>query len=118
MLSNDGTRLFATLNGENRVVSVNTASGQVVARTTTGSQPRSMAMSSDGQALYVVNYSSNSVSVLKTSDLSVVRSFPVPDHPIGIAYEPDAPPRLGRVLQRHDRRLRRVSRGEVRLATR
>jgi DNA-binding beta-propeller fold protein YncE len=28
------------------------------------------------------------VSVVKTSDLSVVRSFPVPDHPIGIAYEP------------------------------
>jgi YVTN family beta-propeller protein len=88
VLSNDGSRLFATLNGDNRVVAVDTASGQVVARTSTGSQPRSMAISSDGQALYVVNYSSNTVSVLKASDLSVVNSFPVSDHPIGITYEP------------------------------
>ena len=47
-----------------------------------------MAISSDGQALYVVNYVSNTVSVLKASDLSIVHTFPVPDHPIGIAYEP------------------------------
>jgi YVTN family beta-propeller protein len=88
VLSNDGSRLFVTLNGDNRVVSVDTATGQVVARTQTGTQPRSMAISSDGQALYVVNYASNTVSVLKASDLSIVRTFPVPDHPIGIAYEP------------------------------
>jgi YVTN family beta-propeller protein len=88
VLSHDGSRLFVTLNGDNRVVSVDTATGQVVARTQTGTQPRSMAISSDGQALYVVNYASNTVSVLKASDLSIVRSFPVPDHPIGIAYEP------------------------------
>ncbi len=88
VLSNDGTRLFVTLNGDNRVVSVDTATGKVVARTATGSQPRSMAISSDGQALYVVNYLSNTVSILKSSDLSIVKTFPVPDHPIGIAYEP------------------------------
>jgi YVTN family beta-propeller protein len=88
VLSNDGTRLFVTLNGDNRVVSVDTATGQVVARTATGTQPRSMAISSDGQALYVVNYQSNTVSILKSSDLSIVKTFPVPDHPIGIAYEP------------------------------
>lgn len=88
VLSNDGSRLFVTLNGDNRVVAVDTATGQVVARTATGNQPRSMAISSDGQALYVVNYLSNTVSVLKSSDLSIVHTFPVPDHPIGIAYEP------------------------------
>jgi YVTN family beta-propeller protein len=47
-----------------------------------------MAMSSDGRALYVVNYSSNTVSVLRSSDLRVVRTYRVPDHPIGVAYEP------------------------------
>jgi YVTN family beta-propeller protein len=88
VLSDDGRRLFVTLNGDNRVVAVDTATGQVVARTATGTQPRSMAISSDGQALYVVNYASNTVSVLKASDLSIVRTFPVPDHPIGITYEP------------------------------
>ena len=88
VLSPDGTRLYVTLNGDNRVVAVDTATGQVVARTYTGSQPRSMAMSSDGRALYVVNYDSNTVSILRASDLSVARTFPVPDHPIGITYEP------------------------------
>jgi len=88
VLSADGKRLFVTLNGDNRVVAVDTATGQVVARTTTGTQPRSMAISSDGLALYVVNYGSNTVSILKAADLSVVRTFPVPDHPIGVAYEP------------------------------
>ncbi len=88
VLSPDSRRLFVTLNGDNRVVALETASGAVVARTYTGSQPRSMAISSDGQALYVVNYASNTVSILRASDLSLVRTFPVPDHPIGITYEP------------------------------
>jgi YVTN family beta-propeller protein len=89
VLSRDGRLLYVTLNGDNRVVAVDTATGAVVARTFTGSQPRSMAISSDGQALYVVNYASNTVSILR-SDLSLVRTFGVPDHPIGITYEPTA----------------------------
>ncbi len=88
VLSPDGSRLFVTLNGDDRVAEVNTANLQVIARVATGSQPRSMAISSDGQALYVVNYASNTVSILRASDMSIVRTFPVPDHPIGIAYEP------------------------------
>jgi len=47
-------------------------------------------VSSDGRALYVVNYSSNTVSVLRASDLGIVRTFPVGSHPIGITYEPAA----------------------------
>ena len=88
VLSSDGRRLFVTLNGDNRVVAVDTASGRVVARVATGSQPRSMAISSDGAAIYVVNYSSDTLSVLRSTDLGIVRTFSVPDHPIGIAYEP------------------------------
>jgi YVTN family beta-propeller protein len=49
-----------------------------------------MAISSDGQALYVVNYDANTVSILRASDLGIVRTFAVPSHPIGIAYEPSA----------------------------
>jgi YVTN family beta-propeller protein len=88
VLSKDGRRLFVTLNGDNRVAAVDTADGEVVARTSTGQRPRSMAISADGLALYVVNYSSNTVSVLRSSDLKVVHTYRVPDHPIGIAYEP------------------------------
>lgn len=88
VLSPDGRRLYVTLNGDNRVVAVDTATGRVAGRAYTGSQPRSMAMSPDGQALYVVNYDSNTVSILRASDLGVVRTFPAPGHPIGITYEP------------------------------
>ena len=63
VLSPDGRRLFVTLNGAGGVVAVDTATGAVVARVTTGTQPRSMAISADGQALYVVNYVSNTVSI-------------------------------------------------------
>jgi YVTN family beta-propeller protein len=90
VLSPDGTRLFVTLNGAGRVVAVDTTSGRTVNSAATGSQPRSMAISSDGQALYVVNYDANTVSILRTSDLGIVRTFSVPSHPIGIAYEPVA----------------------------
>ena len=41
-----------------------------------------------GTALYVVNYESNTVSKVRTSDLAVGESVPTPSHPIGIAYEP------------------------------
>ncbi|HTL87267.1 MAG TPA: YncE family protein [Acidimicrobiia bacterium] len=90
VLSPDGARLFVTLNGEGRVVAVDTGSGRTVNSAATGSQPRSMAISSDGQALYVVNYDANTVSILRASDLGIVRTFAVPSHPIGIAYEPSA----------------------------
>ena len=108
VLSPDGRRLFVTLNGDDRVIAVDTANGKVVARTNTGNQPRSMTISSDGRALYVVNYESSTVSILKASDLSIVRTFPVPSHPIGIAYEPTAH-RVWIALQRRDPRLRRLT---------
>ena len=90
VLSPDGSRLYVTLNGAGLVVAVDTATGRTVHSAATGSQPRSMAISSDGQALYVVNYDANTVSILRASDLSIVRTFSVPSHPIGIAYEPVA----------------------------
>jgi YVTN family beta-propeller protein len=88
VLSPDGRRLYATLNGANQVIAVDTATNQVVGRINTGSQPRSMTISSDGRALYVVNYSSNTMSVVRTSDLGIAQTLQVPSHPIGISYEP------------------------------
>ena len=62
----------------------------VVGRVSTGSQPRTMDVSADGRALYVVNYSSNTVSVLRRSDLGIVKTLPVCGSPIGVTYEPVA----------------------------
>jgi YVTN family beta-propeller protein len=47
-----------------------------------------MAISTDGTALYVVNYESNTISKLRAADMSVVQTIAVPSHPIGITYEP------------------------------
>ena len=88
VLSLDGRRLYATLNGANQVIAIDTATNQVVGRINTGSQPRSMTISPDGRALYVVNYSSNTMSVVRTADLGIAQTINVPSHPIGIAYEP------------------------------
>ncbi|MFM7225005.1 MAG: YncE family protein, partial [Actinomycetota bacterium] len=90
VLSADGSRLYATLNGAGQVVAIDTATDQVVGRVSTGSQPRTMAISADDRALYVVNYSSSTVSVLRRSDLSIVETLPVCGNPIGITYEPVA----------------------------
>jgi len=70
------------------VVKLDTGSGVVAARVATGTQPRSMAISPDGTALYVVNYESNTVSKLRSDDMTVVQTVDVPSHPIGITYEP------------------------------
>ena len=47
-----------------------------------------MAISPDGTALYVVNYGSNTVAKLRSSDLAVLQTIPTGEHPIGITYEP------------------------------
>ena len=77
-----------SLNGANEVAKLDTGSGTVVARINTGSRPRSMAISPDGTALYVVNYDSNTVTKLRASGMSIVQTIGVGSHPIGITYEP------------------------------
>ena len=67
---------------------IDAATGAVTHTVSTGSQPRSMAISSDGTALYVVNYESSSVTKLRASDLSKIGEISTDHHPIGITYEP------------------------------
>ena len=53
-----------------------------------GAQPRSMAISADGSAIYVVNYESSTVTKLRADDLGTLDEQPTDHHPIGITYEP------------------------------
>jgi YVTN family beta-propeller protein len=87
VLSPDGRWLYATLNGAGRVVKIDTRSGGIATSVATGTEPRSMAISTDGQSLYVVNYESSSVSKLRASDLSVLQTVATAQHPIGITYD-------------------------------
>jgi YVTN family beta-propeller protein len=48
---------------------------------------RSLAISTDGTALYVVNYDSNTITKLRASDLSVLQTIATGVNPIGITYD-------------------------------
>ena len=59
----------------------------MIARVATGSAPRSMTISGDGTALYVVNYNSDTVAKVDTATMTVLQTLPVAHHPIGITYD-------------------------------
>ena len=87
VLSPDDRLLYVTLNGEDAVVAVDVATGEVTQRAETGHQPRSMDISDDGTALYVVNYRSDTMTKLRTRDFAVLQQFPTAPLPIGITYD-------------------------------
>ena len=88
VLSPDDETLFVTLSGEDAVVAVDLDSGQVVQRVRTGHAPRSMDISTDGTALYVVNYESHTMSKIRTRDLTILQELDTTPKPIGITYDP------------------------------
>jgi DNA-binding beta-propeller fold protein YncE len=71
------------------LVNPDLASGTVTARVATGDAPRSIAISDPGTALYVVNYNSNSVSKVRTSDMVELAELKNRENPIGITYDAD-----------------------------
>ena len=87
VLSPDDEVLYLSLNGEDAVVALDAGTGQELRRVRTGTQPRSMDISEDGTALYVVNYESDTMSKLRTSDFEILQSFNTSHHPIGITYD-------------------------------
>ena len=87
-------------NGSGTVVRVDTATGNVTHSVSTGQQPRSMAISADGSAIYVANYESSTVTKLRADDLTELDEVPTDHHPIGITYEPTTGHRLGGLLRR------------------
>jgi DNA-binding beta-propeller fold protein YncE len=58
-----------------------------VAEVSTGQQPRSMDISTDGSALYVVNYGSGTMTKLAADDLRTLQELPTGANPIGITYD-------------------------------
>lgn len=86
-ISPDGSTLYATLNKAGEVVKVDIASASVVGTSSTGQAPRSSVLSEDGTAMFVVNYESDTVSKVRTSDMVELETVPVDHHPIGITYD-------------------------------
>ena len=88
VLSPDDQWLYATLNGDGKVVKIDADTGEVVESVRTGDAPRSMAMSGDGSVLYIVNYFSDSLSKVVTDSFEEVQEIPTADKPIGITVDP------------------------------
>lgn len=86
-LSPDGKTLYATLNSSGKVIAWNLLRNKAFKSVKTGDAARSLALSSDGTALFVVNFFSNTVSKVRTSDMTVLQTIKVCNEPIGISYD-------------------------------
>jgi YVTN family beta-propeller protein len=86
-LSADDTKLYATLNISGKVIAWDLQTNKAIKTVATGKSARSLAISSDGSALYVVNFGSGTLSKVRTSDMKVIQNIKVCPEPIGVTYD-------------------------------
>ena len=89
VLSPDNSTMYVTMNLSGRVASWNLVTNTAGKSVRTGEAARSLAISKDGSALFVVNFKSDTMSRVRTSDMKVTQNIKVCNEPIGITY--DAP---------------------------
>ena len=87
VLSPDNSKLYATLNISGKVIAWDLKLNQVIKSVATGKSARSLAISSDGTALFAVNFNSGTVSKVRTSDMKVLQTVKVCPEPIGVSYD-------------------------------
>ena len=87
VLSPDNSTMYVTMNLSGRVASWNLVSNKPGKSVRTGEAARSLAISADGSALYVVNFKSDTMSRVRTSDMKVTQNIKVCNEPIGITYD-------------------------------
>lgn len=88
VLSPDDQTLYVSLNAAGRVVAYDLNKGKVVRSVKTGNAARSLDISKDGSALYVVNYKSNTLVKLNSTTFEKVQRIRPCNEPIGVTYEP------------------------------
>ena len=86
-LSPDNSTLYATLNISGKVIAWDLATNTAIRTVATGKSARSLAISSDGSALFVVNFGSGTLSKVRTSDMTVIQNIKVCSEPIGVTYD-------------------------------
>jgi DNA-binding beta-propeller fold protein YncE len=89
VLSPDNSKLYVTMNLSGQVASWDLIANQSGKSIKTGKAARSLAISSDGTALFVVNFDSDTISKVRTSDMKVLQTLKACNEPIGITF--DAP---------------------------
>jgi YVTN family beta-propeller protein len=87
VLSPDNTKMYVTLNIAGKVAAWDLVNHKSLGSVKTGKAARSLAISSDGTALFVVNFKSGTLSKVRASDLKVLQTIKVCAEPIGITYD-------------------------------
>jgi YVTN family beta-propeller protein len=86
-LSPDNSKLYATLNISGKVIAWDLETNKAIKTVATGKSARSLAISSDGSSLFVVNFRSGTLSKVRTSDMKVIQNIKVCAEPIGVTYD-------------------------------
>lgn len=85
-VSSDGTHVWVTILGENKVAEIEPSSGTVINKFRVGGWPRGV--SSDGTHVWVANWASDTVSEVEASSATVIRTIRLGGkRPIGISSD-------------------------------
>ena len=87
VLSPDETKMYITMNLAGKVQAWDLISNKSIKSVKTGEKPRSLDISSDGSALFVVNFNGDTVSKVRTTDMKVLQTIKVCNEPIGVTYD-------------------------------
>lgn len=87
VLSPNDSILYATLNSSGKVQAWDLINNRSIKGVRTGLSARSLDISNDGTALFVVNFNSDTVSKVRASDMTVVQTIHVCDEPIGVTFD-------------------------------
>ena len=87
VLSPDNSMMYVTMNLSGKVASWNLSTNKAGKTVKTGKAARSLAISDDGSALFVVNFASDTVSKVRTSDMKTIQTLKVCNEPIGITFD-------------------------------
>lgn len=87
VISPDDSRLYVTMNSSGKVQAWDLVKNRSIKSVKTGAAARSLDISSDGSALFVVNFKSDTVSKVRTSDMKVLQNIKVCNEPIGVTYD-------------------------------
>jgi YVTN family beta-propeller protein len=87
VLSPDQSTMYITMNLSGKVQAWDLINNKTIKSVKTGKAARSLDISSDGSALFVVNFDSDTVSKVRTSDMKVLQTIKVCNEPIGVTYD-------------------------------
>ncbi|MEW4568259.1 hypothetical protein AB1L88_10355 [Tautonia sp. JC769] len=77
VIAEDGNTAYVTVGVANEVVRVDLDRLEVTGRVAVGREPRGLALSPDGERLLVGNTRSGDLTLIRTADLNVERTYPV-----------------------------------------